>query len=187
MTFPFYLTFGQTDAATLRYVPSVAGAAPVLSNIETTPLLIEGAVTSGKPLDTATAPITATLQISDGDSAAIQSATVLIASNYHSGHDTLLFENTDRISGVWNPINGKLTLSGSDTLANYQGAVAKCSILRSSGFSEPISGVRTLEIHVNDRDHRSNRLIRLVRVALLEVTTCTLEIRATLTIRPTIR
>ncbi len=166
LTFPDYLTFGQTDAATLHYVVSATGEPPVLSNLETTPVSIEGSVTAGEPLNTSTVPITATLQISDSDSATIKSATVSIVRNYRLGHDRLLFDNTAKISGVWNQTTGKLTLSGSDTLANYQ-AVLRNVRFQTSGFHDPVSDTRTIQFRVDDGEHTSNRMTRVVRVALL--------------------
>lgn len=62
------------------------------------------------------------LVISD-DSTNLTGATVTISTNYASGQDVLAFANTGGISGSWDSNTGVLTLSGTDTVANYQAAM----------------------------------------------------------------
>ena len=101
-------------AGTLTVQPDVP---PVLAGIESAAL----AYTGGNPA----MPVTATTTVSDADSTTLDSATVWISGNYQSGEDVLAFTNTANITGSWNAASGTLTLTGSDTLANYQAALRR--------------------------------------------------------------
>ena len=63
------------------------------------------------------------ITVSDADNATLASATVWISGNFQSGQDVLSFANTANITGGWNAATGMLTLTGSDTLADYQAAL----------------------------------------------------------------
>ena len=89
--------------------------APVLAGIEGTAL--------GYTENQAATAITATLTASDVDNANLAGATIQITANYQNGQDVLCFANTATITGSWNAATGTLTLSGSDTVANYQAAL----------------------------------------------------------------
>ena len=89
--------------------------APVLAAIEGTSL----AYTENDP---ATA-ITALLTASDVDDTHLTEATIQITGNYQDGQDVLSFTDTGTITGNWNAATGTLTLSGSDTVANYEAAL----------------------------------------------------------------
>lgn len=93
-------------------------------------------------------PITATLVAGDPDSATLTGATVQITGNYQSSEDRLIFTNTANIAGTFDSITGTLTLSGTDTLANYTAA------LRSVSFTDlsnaPITLKRTVTYQVSD-------------------------------------
>ncbi len=103
-------------AGTLTVMPDVP---PVLAAIESTSLNYIG----GNPA----MPITSAITASDIDSTTLASATIWISGNYQSGEDVLAFTNTANISGSWNAATGTLTLTGSDTLANYQAALRAVS------------------------------------------------------------
>ena len=122
--------------------------APVLSGIESTFLPYA-------PAAAATA-ITATLQVSDADSANLASATIEITGGYQSG-DVLAFSNTANITGVWNG-TGLLTLTGSDTVANYQAALRSVTYVSSS--QSPVA--RTVSFQVNDGTDLSNVATRTI-------------------------
>ena len=83
---------------------------------------IEAAALAYTENDPATA-ITSTITASDVDNANLAGATVQITGNYQSGQDVLSFADTATITGTWNAATGTLTLSGSDTVANYQAAL----------------------------------------------------------------
>jgi hypothetical protein len=114
--------------------------APVLSNIEGTTL----AYTAGQ----AATAITGQLTVTDSDSATIKSATVSITSGLVAAEDVLAFTNTANITGSYNSATGVLTLTGADTLANYQAALH--SVTYSDSNLLPSAGTRTVTFQVDD-------------------------------------
>ena len=90
--------------------------------------------------------VDAGLTISDVDSATLQSATIAIE-NFQSG-DTLIFANTLGITGSFNTETGVLTLTGSDTVANYQAALESISY-QNLNPDAPTTD-RTISFQVND-------------------------------------
>ena len=89
--------------------------APALAGIESGPLVY----TEGGP---ATA-ITAAIAASYADNASLVGATIQISGNYQDGEDLLSFTNTANITGSWDATTGTLTLTGVDTVADYQAAL----------------------------------------------------------------
>ncbi len=74
----------------------------------------------------------------------------------------LSFTNTANIRGSWNATNGTLTLSGSDTVANYQAALRA---VKYQNTSENPSGLtRTVSFTVNDGTSDSNTVTRNIAV-----------------------
>ena len=67
----------------------------------------------------AASAITGNISLGD-DSANLAGAAVKISGGYVNGEDVLGFTDTTSITGSWNAATGTLTLSGSDTVANYQ-------------------------------------------------------------------
>ena len=88
------------------------------------------------------------ITVSDVDSANLASATVQITGNYVNGEDVLAFSNTASITGTFDPSTGKLTLSGSDTVAHYQAALASVTYVNTS--DNPSGAARTVTIVAND-------------------------------------
>ena len=132
--------------------------APVLANIEPGTI----AYTAGQ----GTVQITGALTVADSDSATISNATVSITSGYVKAEDVLAFANTANITGSYNSNTGVLTLTGADTLANYQAA------LRSVTYQDtnllPVAGTRTVTFQVNDgfaNNNLSNTQARNISVA----------------------
>ena len=94
----------------------------------------------------------------DVDDANIESATVRITGNYQNGQDILDFADLGPITGSWNAATGTMTLSGSDTLANYQAALRTVTYRNTS--EDPSTLVRTVSFTVNDGDVNSNTVTR---------------------------
>lgn len=94
------------DSSTLSY------------SVNTTPIAIMGLAT-----------------ITDADSNNLTSLTVQITSGYQANHDILSFTDQSGITGVFNPLTGMLTLSGSSYVGYYREA------LRSVKFNTTGSGV----------------------------------------------
>lgn len=95
-----------------------------------------------------TVVITSSITAFDFDSANLSGATVQITGNYQSGQDFLQFTNTAKITGSFNPATGVLTLSGVDTVANYQTALRSITYYNSS--SNPNLMLRTVAFTVID-------------------------------------
>lgn len=125
---------------------SVANTPPVLSAIEGTALAYN--------VLTPAVNISSTIQIADSDSANLAGATVKISSGYQNGEDLLSFANTAKITGTFNAATGTLTLSGSDTVANYQAALRAVKYQDTS--STPSIVTRTVSFQANDGSPTNN-------------------------------
>jgi uncharacterized protein YkwD len=129
-----------SNAVTRLMTISSTNPAPVLKDVESTPMSYKGA-------DPATL-ITSTLAVTDPDSDYLVGATVWIFANYQNGADVLAFTNTATISGSFNASTGKLVLTGSDTASNYRAALRSVTFANSS--LTPVVGVRSILFQVND-------------------------------------
>jgi hypothetical protein len=87
---------------------------------------------------------------------------VQITGNYQNGQDVLSFANTANITGVWTAGTGLLTLSGPDTVANYQAALRSVTYQNTSSI--PWAGDRTVSFVVSDGAASSNTVTRTLTV-----------------------
>ena len=85
-----------------------------------------------------------------------------ITGNYQNGEDILDFTDTGSITGTFNTSTGTLTLSGSDTLADYQTALRAVTYENTS--DDPDTPTRTVTFTVNDGDADSNQPTRNITV-----------------------
>ncbi|UCH13477.1 MAG: T9SS type A sorting domain-containing protein [Bacteroidales bacterium] len=106
--------------------------------------------------------ITSTIVVTDGDDINIEAATIQITSNYLEGEDTLVFTNTAFISASWNSSLGRLTLTGSTTLANYQTALRNVAYENTS--DDPSTSLRTVTFIAFDGDDPSNTQTRNISI-----------------------
>ena len=145
----FVVNDGTDPSAALTSTINITATndAPVLATIETTPL----PYAPNAPATT----ITSTLTLSDLDSANMTGATVTISSGFQAG-DVLQFTDTPNITGVY--LNGTLTLSGTDSVANYQAALRSITYVSSS--SSPAA--RVVSFQVSDGTDPSNVVTRTV-------------------------
>ena len=149
------ITLDDGEAAILVTKPS-SGQGPVLANMESTSLsYVQGQ---------AATQVTANLTASDSESATIASATVAITGNYQSNQDVLSFTPTANITGSWSAATGILTLSGSDTLTDYQAALR--SVMYVDTSSNPSSVTRTVSFQINDGISESNVVTRQITVTV---------------------
>jgi hypothetical protein len=93
--------------------------------------------------------IDAGIALSDADDATLSGATVAITANYAIGEDVLAADTSGTsITASWNAVTGIITLSGVDSLANYQ------TVLRSIAYAntsqDPSTASRTISVVVND-------------------------------------
>ncbi|HIG39610.1 MAG TPA: DUF2341 domain-containing protein [Gammaproteobacteria bacterium] len=108
--------------------------------------------------------IDAALTITDVDDTDIESATISLSAGFVSGEDILSFTNTTNISGNYNAASGVLTLTGTDTLANYEAALESVTYTNSN-TDNPNSGNRTVTWQVNDGDTSSVGINSTITVA----------------------
>ncbi|WP_162130575.1 beta strand repeat-containing protein [Schlesneria paludicola] len=138
---------GGAKTASTSISLTVEEVVPILAGIEGSTLVHSG---SGP------VPVTSTLTVSEANNTLITGATVQISAGYASGVDQLLFTNTGSIVGSWDSSTGTLTLSGSDTQANYQAA------LRSIQFQHAgtDTSARTVSFSITDGLKTSNIVSR---------------------------
>lgn len=127
---------------------------PVLANIEVSDLAYDES-------DGAVA-ITSAITLSDFDDTDMESAIISISNNYFLGEDFLDFTDTGNITGNFVSGTGILTLSGTDTEANYQAALRAVTYENTS--SDPVELTRTVSFLVNDGDNNSNTETRDITV-----------------------
>ncbi|MEA2326483.1 MAG: hypothetical protein QOE68_1442, partial [Thermoanaerobaculia bacterium] len=144
----------ETTSDVFTYKASDGSAFSNIATVTITIALVNDApvVTAGGTLtftegDPATV-IDNTITISDSDSANLVGATATISGNYAIGQDVLGFTNTPNITGSFNSGTGTLTLTGSDTVANYQAALRSVTYSNASG--SPSTLQRTVTWQVDD-------------------------------------
>jgi subtilase family serine protease len=134
---------------------------PALAGIEGTAL----AYTENEPAMAITAAIT----VADVEKTTLASATIWFSGNYQNGQDVLSFANTANITGNWNAATGTLTLTGSDTLADYQAALR--AVKYQNTGNNPSLSLRTVSFLVNDGLANSNILSRHITVTAVPAVT----------------
>lgn len=100
--------------------------------------------------------VDSSIVVGDSDSASLSGARAIISGNWNSD-DILSFTPIGNITGSYNPLSGVLTLTGVDTVANYQLA------LRSVTFANPVTGdidaaPRSIDFDVTDTDLTTSSL-----------------------------
>ncbi|MBX2971046.1 MAG: gliding motility-associated C-terminal domain-containing protein, partial [Cyclobacteriaceae bacterium] len=149
-------TFSAVQNATVLISVISVNDPPVLSNIELTPVLYS----LGDPA----IPVSTSILISDIDNANMFSATISITENFTNG-DQLSYrsETGSPITAAYNSATGILELTGKDTRANYEAALAKVM------FSSPVTGEATISdkrvaFVVRDSLDASNVVSRIVSI-----------------------
>jgi len=137
-TIDFTVNDGTTDSTAYSSTVSV-NIVPVVSSSTNTVTITQGAATA----------VNAGLTLSDADGTNQSSATVKISGNFESGADVLAFTNTSTITGAWDAQTGTMTLTGSDSVANYQAALRSVTFDNTSQGSQSALG-RTIDFTVND-------------------------------------
>jgi hypothetical protein len=133
-------------SANMPLTPSTPSLTPGAVNFDEPPVLTASTTTLFFIQNGATA-IDPSLTVADSDSAMLQSATVSISAGYLQGKDALSFTNTANISGSFNVLNGTLTLTGADTVADYQAALRSVTFNTSNNTT---ASSRTFSIVAND-------------------------------------
>lgn len=121
-----------------------------------------------------------TLTAFDVDTTNLTSATVQVTGNYVNGQDQLLFTNTPAITGTFDSSTGKLTLTGTDTVAHYQTALRTVRYLNSQ--ASPSLAMRTFSVQADDgsaANDLSNVAIRSMTISVSNPTPILRDIEAT--------
>ncbi|MBF0178141.1 MAG: DUF4347 domain-containing protein, partial [Magnetococcales bacterium] len=130
-------------------------SAPNPGSITVTPVNDPSAVTAGANWTyTESDPATVVdpgLTVTDLDNTTLTGATVSITANYRNGKDVLSFTPVGAITGVWNAATGTLTLSGADTVANYQTALRSVTYQNTSDDPNLAAGTATLSRTISFR------------------------------------
>ncbi len=111
--------------------------------------------------DAATA-LDSDLTVSDVDSPNLSGATVQIGSGYVEAEDQLAYPGGGGISASWDAASGKLTLSGTATVAAYQAALRAVTYVNLS--DNPPAGARVASFKVDDGSTGSAAASREVEV-----------------------
>ncbi len=90
------------------------------------------------------------------------SGVIQIIGNYQNGEDILSFTNANEITGNWDATNGKLTLSGTSSVANYEAALR--SVKYQNISQNPSILQRTVSISFSDGTDESNTLTRNISI-----------------------
>ena len=149
----------SSNVATRDIALTAVNDAPVLSGLEGTTLSYTE--------NAAPTAVTSTLVVSDVDNANMVSATVSFTAGFATGQDLLsATTSATNITANYNSATGVLTLSGSDTKANYQ------SVLRSVTYENtsenPSTTLRTLSFQVSDGALSSNVATRDVSITAVD-------------------
>jgi hypothetical protein len=102
------------------------------------------------------------LTVSDVDDANLSGATISISANYVGGEDVLSFTDTASITGSWNAAIGVLTLSGTDSIANYESALRSIAYRNTSENPSAVS--RTIAFFVDDASDTSAGSMRNIAI-----------------------
>ena len=160
------LTAGVTYYYRVRAYNSVGGAGPnsnVKANVEIVLAGIEALALAYTELDPATvitASTTVTSNLTNLDNAAVQ-----ITGNYQNGADVLAFTNALGITGSWDATTGKLTLTGTTTVANYQTALRSVTFQNTS--LNPSTSLRTVSFTATGASINSNTVTRNISVTAI--------------------
>ena len=100
--------------------------------------------------------------VRDGDNS-LSNATVQITGNYQNGQDMLVYTQIGNIAGSWNSGTGTLTLSGVDTVADYQAAL--WSVKYRNLSTSPSLLARTVSFKANDGTMDTATLTRDISVS----------------------
>ena len=156
-TVSFVATDGSLSSSPATRVISFTpvGNGPVLTGVELAPVNY----TQNDPA----VLITSSIQAADISNANLTGATIQIFANYISGQDFLKFTNTSKILGTWDAKTGTLTLSGTDSVANYQNAIR--SITYNGLNGNPVQTTKVVSFQVSDSQSSSNVVTRNILIS----------------------
>jgi fibronectin-binding autotransporter adhesin len=137
-------------AAAETGVDTIAKIIAIANNVNDTPVL--GGGSNVTHIENVAATITSGITLTDADDTNIETATITISNNHVTSEDTLAYTTNGTITGSF--VGGVITLTGSDTLANYIAALESITYTNSS--NNPDTNTRTISWVVSDGDISSN-------------------------------
>ncbi len=146
---------GNSNTVSRNILMDAPVAAPVLSNIETAPLVY--CINSGAVI------ITANIRVADTDNTNLSGARIQFTAGYNSNEDFLRFTDQKGIKGSWDPATGILSLSGVSQVANYQAALRSIKY-ENTNPSDPNMGNHVVSFTVSDGTVESNTLSRNINI-----------------------
>jgi gliding motility-associated-like protein len=99
-------------------------------------------------------PIEKDLSLSDVSGSQMASATVHIYYNFKPGEDSLVFEDQNGITGSYNPVEGKMKLSGTASKSIYQEALRSVGYINIS--EDPDINRREVNFYINNGSLNDN-------------------------------
>jgi len=87
------------------------------------------------------------LTVSAPSGALCSGAVVSFTSGFVSGQDSLTFTNQNGISGLYNPVNGTLMLSGAASVSRYEEALR--SVLYQNAAAQPAVSAKTIQFQLS--------------------------------------
>ncbi|UGY06314.1 beta strand repeat-containing protein [Bradyrhizobium quebecense] len=157
---------GLARTVTITANDGTLDSTPVTDTINVTPVNDPPVVTAGHALNyTENQVATAfdpAITVTDVDNTTLAGATVQITGNYANGQDVLGFTTIGNITGTFDAATGKLTLTGTDTVADYQAALASVTYFNTS--DNPSGLARTVTITANDGAANSTAVTDTINV-----------------------
>nr|WP_246223645.1 MBG domain-containing protein [Fulvivirga kasyanovii] len=137
-----------------------AGGRPVISNLERDAITYR----QGDP----GIPVSRTLIINDFDDTEMEGAKVSIDVNYSMDDDVLLYDNEENknITSEFDPQQGVLTLTGTDTRSNYEIALSRVKY-KNRILGETNVTAKRITITVDDGSYESNPVSRDINIYVL--------------------
>ena len=147
-----------TDSLAIAVADGDGGTAAITLAVEVTPVndaprvVVDDSdddfVEDGTP-----SPVFKRPSISDADDTELEGARIEISDNFQAG-DTLLFTDTAKITGSFDPGTGVLLLTGTATLGEYEAALT--AITFTHGTDDPAENFRTVKVTVFDGEAQSD-------------------------------
>ncbi|CAN2048059.1 hypothetical protein GMMP1_550002 [Candidatus Magnetomoraceae bacterium gMMP-1] len=154
-TISFMISDGDADSNSITQTI-------IIISINDAPVLTGAGGTTAYTENNIAVPIADNIIITDVDDVNLEEAEISIIENYQFGEDVLSFTDTPNITGNWNAGIGILSLSGSDTKANYE--LALRSITYHNTSEDPSTLIRKVSFTVNDGDVDSNTVNQFINV-----------------------
>jgi hypothetical protein len=140
------LSFQATDTAPAA--SNIATRTVDVTGTDTPPTVIDAAGSLAYTENDPSAPIDPAVAVTDPDSANLTGATVALTGNHAAGEDVLALPTQPVITATFEAATGRLTLTGTDTVAEYQAALRAVTYANTS--DDPSTLARTATFTARD-------------------------------------